>query len=280
MRVTMLLADAAQEVNGKLYVLGGGWSVTGPDLPPMAIAIKLDVPWSAANAQHAFALELVDEDGRAVPAGDSGGGVRAEGSFEVGRPAGLPGRQRHRLRLRGDDPAVPDRPGRYSWRLSIDERDPRGLGAAVPGAGPGRDREASPSADVGRRARPALRPALGRRTGTPSGWSPATPTSRYAGCCSPSTRSRPSSTRPSRGARTCSSPTTRCCCAAVHSVATTHPKGRAVTALVRAGVALHVAHTNADVADPGVSDALADRARADRPPAAAAAARRTRWTSS
>ena len=43
----------------------------------------------------------------------------------------------------------------------------------------------------------------------------------------------------------------------VHSVATTHPKGKAVTALVRAGVALHVAHTNADVADPGVSDALA-----------------------
>lgn len=43
----------------------------------------------------------------------------------------------------------------------------------------------------------------------------------------------------------------------VHSVATTGPKGRAVTSLVRAGVALHVAHTNADVADPGVSDALA-----------------------
>ena len=47
-----------------------------------------------------------------------------------------------------------------------------------------------------------------------------------------------------------------------------------MTALVRAGVALHVAHTNADVADPGVSDALADRAGADRPPAAAAAGRR------
>jgi dinuclear metal center YbgI/SA1388 family protein len=43
----------------------------------------------------------------------------------------------------------------------------------------------------------------------------------------------------------------------VHSVAGPHPKGRAVTTLVRAGVALHVAHTNADVADPGVSDALA-----------------------
>ena len=43
------------------------------------------------------------------------------------------------------------------------------------------------------------------------------------------------------------------------SVAATTPKGRAVHALVRAGCALHVAHTNADVADPGVSDALADR---------------------
>ena len=43
----------------------------------------------------------------------------------------------------------------------------------------------------------------------------------------------------------------------VHGVAATGPKGRAVTALVQAGVALHVAHTNADVADPGVSDALA-----------------------
>ncbi len=43
----------------------------------------------------------------------------------------------------------------------------------------------------------------------------------------------------------------------VHSVATTSAKGRAVTALVRGGVGLHVVHTNADVANPGVSDALA-----------------------
>jgi len=43
------------------------------------------------------------------------------------------------------------------------------------------------------------------------------------------------------------------------SVAATTPKGRVVHALLRAGCALHVAHTNADVADPGVSDALAER---------------------
>jgi dinuclear metal center YbgI/SA1388 family protein len=43
----------------------------------------------------------------------------------------------------------------------------------------------------------------------------------------------------------------------VSSVAATTPKGRLVHRLITAGVALYTAHTNADVADPGVSDALA-----------------------
>lgn len=43
----------------------------------------------------------------------------------------------------------------------------------------------------------------------------------------------------------------------VHSVATTSAKGAAVTALVVSDLALYCAHTNADVARPGVNDALA-----------------------
>jgi dinuclear metal center YbgI/SA1388 family protein len=45
----------------------------------------------------------------------------------------------------------------------------------------------------------------------------------------------------------------------VHSVATTTYKGAIVHRLIQAGIALFVAHTNADVARPGVSDALAER---------------------
>jgi dinuclear metal center YbgI/SA1388 family protein len=41
------------------------------------------------------------------------------------------------------------------------------------------------------------------------------------------------------------------------SVAATTAKGRVVHTLIRNGVALHTAHTNADAAEPGVSDALA-----------------------
>jgi dinuclear metal center YbgI/SA1388 family protein len=43
----------------------------------------------------------------------------------------------------------------------------------------------------------------------------------------------------------------------VHGVPATTPKGRAVHRLIKAGCALYTAHTNADVAAPGVSDALA-----------------------
>lgn len=45
----------------------------------------------------------------------------------------------------------------------------------------------------------------------------------------------------------------------VSSVAPTTYKGRIVHDLIRNGVALYVAHTNADAANPGVSDALAAR---------------------
>ncbi|NLT55919.1 MAG: Nif3-like dinuclear metal center hexameric protein [Actinomycetales bacterium] len=44
---------------------------------------------------------------------------------------------------------------------------------------------------------------------------------------------------------------------AVHGVPTSTPKGRIVHQLIRANCALYTAHTNADVAAPGVSDALA-----------------------
>jgi dinuclear metal center YbgI/SA1388 family protein len=44
----------------------------------------------------------------------------------------------------------------------------------------------------------------------------------------------------------------------VSSVATTTAKGASVTGLISAGVALYVAHTNADVAEPGVSSVIAD----------------------
>ena len=43
-----MLADSAQAVGGKLYILGGGWSRSA-GAAPFAIAAKIEVPWDEAS---------------------------------------------------------------------------------------------------------------------------------------------------------------------------------------------------------------------------------------
>ena len=125
MKVTMLLADAAQAINGKLYILGGGWSITGPDPAPMAIAIKIEVPWDEANRRHVLKLALLDADGQPVmvptPTGDRA--VEISGDFEVGRPPGLKPGTPLDVAMGINMGPLPLQPGgRYVWRCSIDDK--------------------------------------------------------------------------------------------------------------------------------------------------------------
>jgi hypothetical protein len=125
MKVTMLLADAAQAVEGKLYILGGGWSITGPEPTPSAIAAYIQVPWDRTNVEHAFRFELVDSDGNTVELETEPGveePIVIEGSFEVGRPPGVKPGTSIDMPLAitvGPLPLTPG--GRYEWRLSINE---------------------------------------------------------------------------------------------------------------------------------------------------------------
>jgi hypothetical protein len=123
MKVTILLADAAEAVNGKLYILGGGWSVTGPGPVPSALAIKIEVPWDQANQRHDLQITLLDADGHAVnvptPAGDVP--LELKSQFEVGRPAGLVAGTPLDVALAVNLGLLPLRPGRrYVWRCTID----------------------------------------------------------------------------------------------------------------------------------------------------------------
>ena len=123
MKVTLLLADSAQAVGGKLYILGGGWSMTGPDPTISALAIKIDVPWDETNRRHRLQLRLLDADDRPVmvptPTGDRP--VEISGDFEVGRPPGLKPGTPIDVALAfnlGPLPLPPD--GRFVWRCFID----------------------------------------------------------------------------------------------------------------------------------------------------------------
>ena len=59
MQATVLLCDYAEAVNGKLYVMGGGWNVAFAADQPMnaALAILVIVPWDRTNQKHELRVE-------------------------------------------------------------------------------------------------------------------------------------------------------------------------------------------------------------------------------
>ena len=119
----MLLCDAAQVADGKLYILGGGWSVTGPEPAPSAIAIKIEVDWHEAAEEHHWELFLVDADGREVTVETPQGPqmIEIRGDFEVGRPDGVPAGSPIDLPLAINLGPLPLAPAsRYTWRLTVD----------------------------------------------------------------------------------------------------------------------------------------------------------------
>ena len=123
MRVTLMLADAAQVSEGKLHLLGGGWSITGPPAPS-AIAILVEVPWDQTNRKLEWRLELVDSDGYPVLTPDGEGGenpIMMGGEFEVGRPPGTPQGSPIGLPLALNLAPLPLAPAsRYEWRFTLD----------------------------------------------------------------------------------------------------------------------------------------------------------------
>jgi hypothetical protein len=83
----LILADAAEVVNNKLYLIGGGWQALTVNVPfpvrhPCALAAAFRVRWDETDRQHDVELEVVDREGRGL--------ATVSGQIEVGRPAGVP----------------------------------------------------------------------------------------------------------------------------------------------------------------------------------------------
>jgi hypothetical protein len=115
----LLVADSADVVNGKLYMLGGAWDnlkvpqLPGPPAVPFAVAVGIDVPWSLTNRKLRFSVDVVDADGGEVA-------QLVGGELEVGRPPGLRAGTPQRFQI--TVPAQPQftAPGRYVIRCSVD----------------------------------------------------------------------------------------------------------------------------------------------------------------
>jgi hypothetical protein len=141
MTVDAFVADSASTADGKLYALGIGWNAiytaAFPSVHPhLAIVLTIHVPWTQTNQPHTVRVHLEDEDGALVVLGRTQQTAEESpvdvtmigGDFSVGRPPALPA---------GDEQIVPvsldvnglslERPGMYTWVVSVDDRPMRRL---------------------------------------------------------------------------------------------------------------------------------------------------------
>lgn len=80
-----LMADYAEIVNGKLYVMGGGWDTYyAKEVPAqvrLAVAVGVSVEWEETNQPIPVHIYVEDDDAQQL--------ARIEAKMQVGRPANL-----------------------------------------------------------------------------------------------------------------------------------------------------------------------------------------------
>ncbi|MBI3978222.1 MAG: hypothetical protein HY331_08560 [Chloroflexi bacterium] len=107
----LILADAAQVVGGKLYLLGGGWDVLTvnagfPVEQRCAVAAAFKVPWNETNQPYDIKIEITDEDRHEKL-------FQLAGQIEVGRPPGIPPGSDQRTQIAVDLTMKLEHPGTY-----------------------------------------------------------------------------------------------------------------------------------------------------------------------
>jgi hypothetical protein len=82
----LLVADRAEVVNGKLYLMGGSWDRIQPQQFPhrmmLGIALGVRIPFAYTDDQHTVAIELLHDSTRMIG---------FEAKLATGRPPGMAG---------------------------------------------------------------------------------------------------------------------------------------------------------------------------------------------
>ncbi len=80
----LILADKAEILNGKLYMMGGGWdrrqisNIEGPT--EISMVVGLLVPWNRANEEQRLSISVEHADGKVIE-------PQINWAVTVGRPA-------------------------------------------------------------------------------------------------------------------------------------------------------------------------------------------------
>ena len=120
----MLLADYAVVSDGKLTIVGGGWSQTGPEPAAFGIGLLIQVPWD--QREHACTRSPWSCSTRTEapsPSRQTRTTITRWRSGASSRSGDRPGSSpelRSTSRWRSTRLRLPLEPGRYEWRLTID----------------------------------------------------------------------------------------------------------------------------------------------------------------
>lgn len=109
----VMLADYAEIVGGKLYLMGGGWDTnTVNELPAalrLAVALGLRIEWDETDLLIPVLIRIEDDDGREY--------LRMEGSIQTTRPADLPDGATQLSQLAANLPLTVPAAGGYNVRV-------------------------------------------------------------------------------------------------------------------------------------------------------------------
>lgn len=117
----LVLADYAEAINGKAYIVGGGWdrytvNTAFPARLMAGVAVGFRVAWDETNRAHPFRVIIQNEDTQETVAS-------VDGQFETGRPAGIVAGQDQFVPICVNLPVEVRGPGEFSIRLALDERE-------------------------------------------------------------------------------------------------------------------------------------------------------------
>lgn len=117
----LIIADRAEAINGKLYMMGGAWehiSIADPSQPiTFSIAMGILIPWNATNERHRMRLAVQDADGATV--------AELDGELVAGRPPHLAAGSAQRLLFATTFGAIVPHPGAFAVIAYLNEQECR-----------------------------------------------------------------------------------------------------------------------------------------------------------
>lgn len=139
----LMIADGAEVISNKLYVLGGGWTNLQvrqgfPLSRQIGIAFAINIPWSETNERRAFELEILTEDGESLH--------KVSGNLEVGRAPGIQPGTEQRVQMAANANLNIKGPGNFVVVARIDDHESKRVTFRVLDANQGSKPPQSPPA--------------------------------------------------------------------------------------------------------------------------------------